>query len=650
MTCETALQAFNKNSSSTSDILRKRAELFDTVQELSLHPNSAPLLHTSHYVGFVIAFVLCSFLLILPWVVLLRHHAKPMLFSLSRLLNKHGSWLRRNKKNVFQDEKEEIYPNEEIAGGSTTSISVGNGSTFTGSVNRRNHSRALREEGDIYTAAAQGASEVVEEVFHSPNAKAIDDVHPKFGTLLSAAARSGNKRLVNRILQWKPDLSVVGGHYHTALQSAAHSGNLDVVKLLLDNKARDDSVGVYYRTALNAPAEKGSLEMLQTLLRVDETPKHTFNVRGGTYGYPIIAAASRGQLNIVKLLILKGADVNAADDSDTTALHTAAAGKHTAVVEELLLQNCDYDRNSKVYGTVLHVLSSAEPASPELEEIALMLVDRGANIKLKDRQLRTPLHEAARMGLERLTVKLLNIDNSNVNATDSGGNTALHHAAIGGHAGIVQQLIAHGINVSIGDNFKAQALFRAAGCHHAQVVKLFLEARANPNARDCYGRAALHGPAQTEDVSVQSMLLEAGAEVNAVGEDKKTALHEACNMGRINNVKLLLSQPNVELNLVDNDNCTALYRALRSTDGHYKDQCVDPEIVALLLEREDIDVNAADAIAFQEAARKGMVETVKTMLSKAWSKYPYSRRRVRWCDAGCSDWGRCGDIGAALEP
>lgn len=116
--------------------------------------------------------------------------------------------------------------------------------------------------------------------------------------------------------------------------------------------------------------------------------------------------------------------------------------------------------------TVLHVLSSAEPASPELEEIALMLVDRGANIKLKDRQLRTPLHEAAQMGLERLTVKLLNTNNSNVNTTDSGGNTALHHAAIGGHVGIVQQLIAHGIDVSIGDNFKAQALFRAAGCHH----------------------------------------------------------------------------------------------------------------------------------------------------------------------------------------
>ena len=44
--------------------------------------------------------------------------------------------------------------------------------------------------------------------------------------------------------------------------------------------------------------------------------------------------------------------------------------------------------------------------------------------------------------------------------------------------------------------------------------------------------------------------------------------------------------------------------------------CIDPDIVDLLLERDDIDVNAAHAIAFQEAARKGMLNAVETMLSK----------------------------------
>jgi ankyrin repeat protein len=615
MTCEAALQAFNNNSSSTSEILRKRVELIDTIQELSLP--SAPSSGSSEYhLGLVVALVLCSLLFVLPWVVLLRQHAKSFLSSSFKFLTKRRTLLSENKDHDARDEKEEDFLNHDIHGGSTTSISVQDGPSFVGSLNRRNTSRTLRVERDIWTAAVQGASDVVEELFYSPNAPGIDSVHPKFGTLLSAAARSGNKRLVNRILQWKPKLAVKGGHYHTALQSAAHSGNLDIVTTLLANGAPVGSVGGYYGTALNAAAEKGSLEMLQTLLEKDAAPKHTVNVRGGTYGYPIIAAASRGQLDMVKLLISKGADVNAADDSGTIALHTAATGNHIAVVEELLRQGSDYDRVSKVYGTVLHVLTSSEPPSSEQEDIALVLVEGGANITLTDRQLRTPLHEAARTGLERLTLALMNKDDSNVDAVDSGGNTALHHAAIGGHAEIVKQLIAHGIDVSIGDKFKAQALFRAAGCHHPDVVKLLLEARADPNARDCFGRTALHGPAQTEDVSVHSMLLEAGAEVNAIGEDKKTPLHEACNMGRINNVKLLLSKPEVEVNLVDNDNCTALYKALRSTDGHYRDKCIDPKIVDLLLERDDIDVNAAHAIAFQEAARQGMVETVETMLSK----------------------------------
>lgn len=414
-------------------------------------------------------------------------------------------------------------------------------------------------------------------------------------------------------MQWDPDTRITRGLCHSPLQAAAHSGKLEIVRLLLDRHVKEDSYGGVYRTALNAAAERGSLEMVQSLVEADENIKETVNIPGGTHGFPIISAAFRGQNEMVRLLIQVGTIVDSANDSNSTALHAAAAGRHKEVVLTLLQEESNVDGVSQVYGTPLHAASSRG-----YEDIAMIMVGNGANVALKDpQQRRTALHEAARLGLESLTMAILKSGKSEVNDTDIDGNTALHHAAIGGHAAIVSNLVAWDINVSICDKFKAQALFRAAGCNHASVVGILLrQGKADPSARDCFGRTALHGPSETDDPSIHRMLLKAGADVNAVGEDKKTALHEACNMGKYNLVELLLAQPTIDVNVVDNENQTALFRAMSSNHWVYLNQCIEPRIVDLMLSRDDIDVNACHALALQEAARQGMYNAVETMLVK----------------------------------
>jgi len=56
---------------------------------------------------------------------------------------------------------------------------------------------------------------------------------------------------------------------------------------------------------------------------------------------PLIRAAHNGHFHTVKFLVEKGADVNAIDMGDNTALHWAAMRGHVEIVKYLLEQGAD---------------------------------------------------------------------------------------------------------------------------------------------------------------------------------------------------------------------------------------------------------------------------------------------------------------------
>lgn len=581
---------------------RKLAEIGRTLQRSGLQePRS--IMPSSNRVP--IALLLVGCVVVLPLsiaaIVILSQRLRIALSSLYHFIRRRS---RSKTEEIEEKPVLETSTDAEVVGGSTTAAQPEQG---PGTIRRRGRQIPPAPK-DIWTAAAQGDLESVEQFRSQSSNFDVNEVHDHWGSFLAAAARSGNPNLVAKTLQWGAKPNVEGGQYHNELQCGAHSGSIEVIRLLLSASSRDTSVGKHYGTAVNAASEKGTAEMVEVLL--DHCGPDVVNIPGGLYGRPLIAAAARGQRQMVLNLLANGAGVDEINDVGTTALHVAAAGDQLDIARILLERNSALDLVSSIHATPLHAACRAGHT-----DIALALIDQGANPNIVDDQHRLPLHEASIKGLTEVVDAILIRDSTNINAQDSNGSTALHHAAIGGHVDVTSLLIKYGIDVSIGDKWKAHALFRAAGCHHAEVVKILLrDGKADPMARDCFGQIALHGPSETEDVIVQKLLIDYNSDINTRGAWNRTPLYEACSMGRLKNVELLLSKPEIDVNSIDDHNGTPICRALCSTDPRHKDECVNQEIPRLMVQREDLDVNLCQGLAVQEVARLGMVDVFQRMV------------------------------------
>ena len=140
-------------------------------------------------------------------------------------------------------------------------------------------------------------------------------------------------------------------------------------------------------------------------------------------------AAQFNRLDKVKLLLEKGAAINAANNVGITPLHLAALAGHTDMVTLLLAHNADVKAKDTFGLTPLHCAAQYGHV-----DIINVLFANGAEIESKtNTQGLTPLHWAAFWGhIEG--IKCLLSSGADINARDNTGNTPLTWAeAYGQH-------------------------------------------------------------------------------------------------------------------------------------------------------------------------------------------------------------------------
>jgi ankyrin repeat protein len=292
----------------------------------------------------------------------------------------------------------------------------------------------------------------------------INVARPDQTTTLHYASAYGQFVLVKFLLEHNVsvDLSTASGL--TALHYAASVGNVRVVEYLLEQGARLDAADNMPYTALHTAVLKNKPNIVELLL------KHgaVINAVRADGLASLHAAAFNGHERVVKFLLwsMQKEELNLTDKSGSTALCYAAQEGHLEIVKLLLERGVNVNIANEALYTALHlaVLKGHAP-------IVKLLHDNGAIINVVGSDGSTTLHTAALNGHESVVRFLLDCGiDPNIPGKD--GSTALHCAAQEGHAGIVKLLLQNGASVYVLDAADHTVLEVALSANHPDVVQL----------------------------------------------------------------------------------------------------------------------------------------------------------------------------------
>lgn len=190
------------------------------------------------------------------------------------------------------------------------------------------------------------------------------------------------------------------------------------------------------------------------------------------FGTSLHTAAEFGRVDIVKVLLQRGAKVNQLRGNGCTALHYAASNGEIEVVKELLSRpEIDSHVNTPISGTPLH-----EAAIADNFEILKLLLQTGSDVEAaSEDEGYTVLHSAARFGSVGIVKYLLSHTESAINRHTKHHGSALHLAVIGGHAEIVKVLLRNNIDANAIDSEGCTALHRGVEKADAAIVEQLLE-------------------------------------------------------------------------------------------------------------------------------------------------------------------------------
>ena len=287
---------------------------------------------------------------------------------------------------------------------------------------------------------------------------------------------------------------------------------------------------------------------------------NTKNEYGST---ALITAALESSVDIVKFLIEKGADVNAKNNDGNTALIYAAGSCFTVDILKLLIEK-GADVNIKNKKGLSALMSATKEGYIKKVKI---LIEKGAHInnKDKDKDGNTLLILAAKSGKKDslALAKLLIERDADVNAKSKSGRTVLMYVAETGSVDIVKLLIEKGADVNVKSKSGRTALMFAAWEGYFDIVELLIEKGADAKAKDDRDWTALMIAAQSGSLDIVKLFIEKGVHVNAKNKYFETALMIAAWSDFFDIVKFLIEK-GADVNVRNKKGMTCLTYSVRN--------------------------------------------------------------------------------------
>jgi len=315
------------------------------------------------------------------------------------------------------------------------------------------------------------------------------DQADEFGNIpLLLAVENGHIGVLELLIKHEANLEVSDPDGFTPLIMSAELNHPELLQLLLDGGADIAAEDKAERTALDWAIIMQSAEA-ETILRENDAPS------GAEKSF--IAAIQTNNIDAVKALLEKGADVNEPAYTTKTPLHYASHSRNKDILKLMLIEGAELEAKTEQGFTPLsYAIGLNHPDNCQI------LLEAGADVDAIDNWKRTGLNVTAGLGLPEVTAILLEFG-ATANTLDQWNWSALDVAEAYGFTKVAELIIETG-----GVNGPKITIHEAAGTGDNDMVALHLFFGTDINLLDDTGETPMDTAANLRKTKTVAFLQE----------------------------------------------------------------------------------------------------------------------------------------------
>ncbi|KND86748.1 Kinase D-interacting substrate [Tolypocladium ophioglossoides CBS 100239] len=360
---------------------------------------------------------------------------------------------------------------------------------------KRSKSPWLEAHGpDIVQAGCLGLELVVQDILLDCDSTKTHGSY--YQHAVCQASLLGHTRTVQALLNHVTDDDIRQDCLIAGMDAASHGRNRALVELLLDYDA--DITSKIAAAGIGGACDRGDRALVEFLLGYGADVNLPPKAADGTIS--LATATIRGNDEIVRILLEKGAEVNIQDNEGRTPLHWASAFGDTKIVEMLLSNGANANCSAPTLGTSLQVAQAYNRL-----EVAQRLLDHGVDVNIAGGSHGSALLAATEGGHTEFVPKLLD-EGADIHIQADDFITALPMAAQLGNAELVRTFLALSANADVDKQIQdnGTALWLASLEGNKEVVQLLLDTSVGIRVSDY--NLALEKSMEEENEDVTQLL------------------------------------------------------------------------------------------------------------------------------------------------
>ncbi|XP_020376693.2 ankyrin repeat and SOCS box protein 3 isoform X1 [Rhincodon typus] len=295
------------------------------------------------------------------------------------------------------------------------------------------------------------------------------------------AVKKGNVELLKTLIQKGYSLDIADNRGWCPIHEAATHKSLRCLRLLIHAASSAQCIDLKTfegETALHLAAKCSHLKIVQILLKAGANPNAITNENVT----PLFLATEKGDIAVAKTLLKHGARINGPHSACLwSVLHQAAYQEHLEILKLLLEKGADKEARDD-YGITPLFLA----AQYGKQESLSVLLQHGSDVNCQAFDKATPLFIAAQEGhVECVELLLSNSADANLYCSEDDWQLPIHAAAQMGKVKVLEFLIPITDRICDTGRNKVSPVYSAVYGGQQKCLKMLLQAGYSPNAQEC---------------------------------------------------------------------------------------------------------------------------------------------------------------------